>query len=103
MIKQHLQYDIEVWLPGQNNKKGNYREEGSCSNCLSYQAETLGARILRKGGKKDYVHMLNNTVIATPRTIMAILENFQQKDGSVKIPKVLWKYTGFKVIKPKKK
>jgi seryl-tRNA synthetase len=101
--KQHLQYDIELWLPGQNNKKGNYREATSCSNCLSYQAESVRGRFVRKDGKKDYIHTLNNTAIATPRVIIAILENFQQKDGSVKIPKALWKYTGFKVIKPKRK
>jgi seryl-tRNA synthetase len=100
--KQHLQHDIELWMPGQNGKKGNYREGTSCSNCLSYQAESLGARVVKKG-KKEYVHMLNNTAVATPRAIIAILENFQQKDSSVKIPKALWKYTGFKVIKPKKK
>ncbi len=50
---------------------------------------------------QEYVHMLNNTAIATSRAIVAILENFQQKDGSVIIPKALWKYTGFKIIKPK--
>ncbi len=100
--KQHLQYDIELWMPGQDNKKGRYREEGSCSNCLSYQAEVLNTKVVRKDGTKEYVHMLNNTAIATPRTIIAILENFQQKDGSVKIPKALWKYTGFKIIPSKK-
>ncbi len=100
--KQHLQYDIEVWMPGQEDGKGRYREVTSCSNCLSYQAETLNIRYLNKNGEKEYVHMLNNTAVATPRAIIAILENFQQKDGSVKIPKVLWKYTGFKIIKAKK-
>ena len=100
--KQALQYDIELWMPGQNRKKGSYREETSCSNTLTYQSEALNTRVLRKDGKKEYVHMLNNTAIATPRVIIAILENFQQKDGTVKIPKALWKYTGFKAIKPKK-
>lgn len=101
--KQALQYDIEVWLPGQNEKKGAYREATSCSNCRDYQAVTLNTKVRRKNGKVEYVHMLNNTAIATPRAIVAILENFQQKDGSIKIPKVLWKYAGFKEIKPKKK
>lgn len=102
--KQMYQYDIELWLPGQKNKTGAYREETSCSNVGNYQAVTLNTKFIRKKtGQKEYVHMLNNTAIATPRTIVAILENFQQKDGSVKIPKALWKYTGFKVIKPKKK
>ena len=101
--KQAIMYDIEAWLPGQNNKKGAYREVTSCSNCKDYQAVTLNTKFLReKTKKKEYVHMLNNTAIATPRAIVAILENFQQKDGSVKIPQVLWKYTGFKIIKPKK-
>jgi seryl-tRNA synthetase len=100
--KQSIMYDIEVWLPGQNAKKGEYREATSCSNCTLYQAVTLNTKYLNKTtGKKEYVHMLNNTGIATPRAIIAILENFQQKDGSIKIPKVLWKYTGFKEIKKK--
>ena len=100
--KQALQYDIEGWMPGQNRKKGAYRELTSCSNVLDYQSVSLNTKFLNKKGEKEYVHMLNNTAIATPRAIIAILENFQQKDGSVKIPKALWKYTGFKVIKPKK-
>ena len=99
--KQHLQYDIEGWMPGQADGKGRYRELGSCSNCLSYQAEMLGTKYANKDGEKLFVHMLNNTAI-TDRTIIAILENFQQKDGSVKIPRALWKYTGFKKIKVKK-
>jgi seryl-tRNA synthetase len=102
--KQALQYDIEAWFPGQDNKKGLYREVTSCSNCKDYQAVTLNTKYLnKKTGEKEYVHMLNNTAIATSRAIPAILENFQQKDGSIKIPKCLWKYTGFKTIKPKKK
>jgi len=101
--KQILQYDIELWMPGQKNKTGAYREETSCSNVGNYQSVTLNTKFLRgKTGEKEYVHMLNNTAIATPRAIVALLEVNQQKDGSVKIPKALWKYTGFKVIKPKK-
>ena len=99
--KQSLQYDIEAWFPGQNDKKGNYREVTSCSNCLSYQAVKTNTRYLEKGEKK-YVHMLNNTMVATSRALPALLENHQQKDGSIKIPSCLWKYTGFKIIKPKK-
>ena len=98
--KQAIMYDIEAWLPGQNKKKGAYREVTSCSNCKNYQAVTLNTRYITKDGK-EYVHMLNNTALATSRAIPAILENFQQKDGSIKIPKVLWKYTGFKEIKHK--
>jgi len=101
--KNAKQYDIEVWLPGQNNKKGAYREITSCSNCTNYQSVRLNIRYWKDEYKvKDYVHIVNNTAIATPRTVIAILENFQQRDGSVKVPKVLWNYTGFKVIKPKK-
>ena len=92
--KQSLQYDIEAWFPGQNEKKGAYREVTSCSNCLDYQAVTLNTKFLRKDGIKEYVHMLNNTAIATSRAIVAILENFQTKQGTVRIPKVLWKYMG---------
>ncbi len=100
--KQALQYDIEAWFPGQNEKKGAYREVTSCSNCLEYQAVTLNTRFVTKTGERKYVHMLNNTAIATSRVIVAILENFQTKEGTVKIPKVLWPYmNGIKEIKKK--
>ncbi len=102
--KQSIQYDIEAWFPGQNGKLGTYREVTSCSNCTNYQAVTLNTKFMRKDGEKEYVHMLNNTALATSRVIVAILENFQTKDGSVKIPKVLWPYmNGIKEIKVKKK
>jgi len=102
--KQSLQYDIEAWFPGQNKKKGNYREVTSCSNCLDYQAVTLNTKFVdNKDGKKKYVHMLNNTALTDTRPIAAILENFQTKDGTVKIPKVLWPYmNGITEIKKKK-
>lgn len=101
--KQALQYDIEAWFPGQNEKKGAYREVTSCSNCLDYQSVTLNTKYLTKDGEKKYVHMLNNTMIATARAIAAILENNQTEKGTVKIPKVLWKYmNGMKEIKNKK-
>jgi len=102
--KQALQYDIEAWFPGQNGKKGAYREVTSCSNCGNYQAVTLNTKFVRKDGTKEYVHMLNNTALATARAIVAILENFQTKKGTVKIPEVLWPYmNGVTEIKPKKK
>ncbi|MBI2669054.1 serine--tRNA ligase [Candidatus Woesearchaeota archaeon] len=100
--KQSLQYDIEAWFPGQNEKKGTYREVTSCSNCLEYQAVTLNTRFVTQDGTKGYTHILNNTAIATSRAMVAILENFQTKGGSVKIPKVLWPYMGMKEIKRKK-
>jgi seryl-tRNA synthetase len=87
-------YDIEAWLPS----IGEYKETGSNSNCTDYQARRLNVKYGKIGGKKDFVHTLNNTAIATSRTIIALLENNQMKNGSIKIPSVLWKYTGFKKI-----
>ncbi len=101
--KQALQYDIEAWFPGQNKKNGAYREVTSCSNCTDYQAVSLNTKYLDTEGKKKYVHLLNNTALATARAIAAILENFQTKEGNVKIPKTLWPYMGgVKEIKSKK-
>ncbi|MGY5872247.1 MAG: serine--tRNA ligase [Candidatus Thorarchaeota archaeon] len=83
-------YDLELWMPGQQK----YREGGSCSNCTAYQATRLNIKYrLKKGGtEKDYLHTLNSTIVANPRTIVAILEVYQQDDGSVKIPQALHKY-----------
>jgi seryl-tRNA synthetase len=88
-------YDIECWMAD-----GKFRETGSCSNCTDYQARRLNIRYREAPGKpiKGFVHTLNNTALATSRTIIAIVEQFQQKDGTVKIPKVLWKYCGFKEL-----
>ncbi|NOX71718.1 MAG: serine--tRNA ligase [Candidatus Micrarchaeota archaeon] len=88
-------YDIEVWMPAQ----GKYREMVSCSNCTDYQARKLNVKVIRNAGGREVLHTLNSTALAIPRLITAILENFQQKDGSVKIPEVLWKYTGFREIR----
>ena len=88
--------DVEAWSPRQKK----YWEAGSCSNLTDAQARRLNIKIENKG-KRYFAHTLNNTVIASPRALIAILENNQQKDGSIKIPKALWKYTGFKVIKKK--
>jgi len=87
--------DIEAWLPGQ----GRYREVSSASNTTDFQARRLNTRFRGKDGKPEYVHMLNATAFAIGRTLIAIMENYQQKDGSVKIPKVLKKYVGKKEIK----
>ncbi|MBS3140851.1 serine--tRNA ligase [Candidatus Woesearchaeota archaeon] len=95
-------YDIEAWMPGQNEGKGAYREVTSCSNCLSYQAVRLNIRVERKDGKREYLHTLNNTAIATSRAMVALIENNQREDGSIAIPKALQPYTGFKEITPKK-
>ena len=85
-------YDIEAWMPAQDG----YREVISCSNCTDYQARRLNIRYREKEGAptKGFVHTLNSTAIATGRTIVAILENFQQEDGSVVVPQVLRKYMG---------
>jgi len=82
-------YDLEVWMPAQ----GKYREMVSCSNTTDWQAYRLGIKLVRRKGMiKEYVHTLNSTAIASTRTITAILENFQEPDGVVVIPKVLRKY-----------
>lgn len=91
-------YDIEAWMPGQNR----YRETHSTSNCTDYQARGLEIKYKNEKGENHFVHTLNGTAFAIGRIIVAILENFQQKDGSVKIPKALHKYGAPKVIKLKK-
>ncbi|HTY74123.1 MAG TPA: serine--tRNA ligase [Candidatus Nanoarchaeia archaeon] len=85
-------YDIEAWMPAQ----GMYREVVSCSNCTDYQARRLGIRYREKEGAPPIgcLHTLNSTAVATGRTIVAILENYQQEDGSIVVPKVLRKYMG---------
>ncbi len=86
-------YDIEVWMPGQDDGQGKYREISSCSNCLDFQARRAGLRFRRKDKKKpEYVHTLNGSGLAVGRTFAAILENFQRPDGSVVIPEVLVPY-----------
>ncbi len=89
------QYDIEAWFPRENM----YREVISCSNCTSYQAIRLNIKYRNSKNKEEgYVHTLNSTAIATARIIRAITENYQQEDGTIKVPKVLQKYMGKKVI-----
>ena len=87
-------YDIEAWIPSQKR----YRETHSTSNCTDFQARRLNIRYKDRLNKINFVHMLNGTAFAIGRTIIAIIENYQQKDGSILIPKVLQKYTGFKKI-----
>ncbi len=91
------QWDIEAWFPRQQE----YREVTSAGNCKEFQSVALNIRYM-DGDKKVYPHILNNTMIATSRAMVAILENYQQKDGSVKIPTVLQKYCGFKKIERRK-
>lgn len=81
-------YDIEVWLPGQNT----YREISSCSVCGDFQARRMNARYRPKDGKPEFVHTLNGSGLAVGRTLIAVLENYQQADGSVIVPEVLRPY-----------
>jgi seryl-tRNA synthetase len=83
-------YDIEVWLPGQDA----YREISSCSVCGDFQARRMGARFRAKDGKPQFVHTLNGSGLAVGRTLVAVLENYQQADGSVIIPEALQPYMG---------
>jgi seryl-tRNA synthetase len=91
------QYDIEAWFPRQNA----YKEITSAGSCTDYQARRLNIKYLTGTGKR-YPHILNNTMVATSRTMVAILENYQNKDGTVTVPDALQKYTGFKTIGKKK-
>lgn len=88
-------YDIEVWLPGQNS----YREISSCSNFKDFQARRASIRFRNESKKVEYAHTLNGSALAVGRTFLAILENYQQKDGSVIVPEVLREYVGCDVIK----
>ncbi len=81
-------FDIETWMPSQNC----YRETHSCSNCTDYQSRRLNIRYRKKGGKTEFVHILNGTAFAIGRIIIAILENYQEEDGTVVVPEVLRKY-----------
>ncbi len=83
-------YDIEVWLPSQ----GKYREISSCSNCGDFQARRMNARFRNKEGKTEFVHTLNGSGLAVGRTLVAVLENYQNADGSITVPKALVSYMG---------
>ncbi|MDP2909830.1 MAG: serine--tRNA ligase [bacterium] len=88
-------FDIETWLPSENK----YRETHSTSNCADFQARRLNVRYQKKEGKTEFVHTLNGTAFAIGRILIMIMENYQQEDGSIKVPDVLQKYTGFSEIK----
>jgi seryl-tRNA synthetase len=83
-------YDLEVWLPAQ----GTYREISSCSNCESFQARRMQTRVRNAQGKTEFVHTLNGSGLAVGRTLVAVLENYQQADGSVRVPDALVPYMG---------
>jgi len=97
-LGQVKKYDIEAWVPSQNK----YRETHSSSYFFDFQTRRLNIKYRTKDGEVKFAHSLNNTGIATPRVLIQLLENNQQKDGSIKIPKVLHKYLPFKEIKRKK-
>ena len=88
-------YDLEAWMAGQNS----YREIVSCSNCIDFQARRLKIRFRdRTDEQPQYLHTLNSTLVATARTMVAIMENFQTKDGHIAVPKILQKYIGANII-----
>ena len=89
-------YDIEVWLPA----AAEFREISSCSNCEAFQARRSGIRFKPKGGKSEFVHTLNGSGLAVGRTWVAVVENYQQADGSIEIPQVLRPYMGTDRIPP---
>ncbi len=88
-------YDLEAWMPG----RGAYGEVTSCSNTTDFQARRLNVRF-RERGRTEFVHTLNGTALATSRVLIALLENYQQPDGSVRIPEALVPYTGFDRVEP---
>lgn len=90
-------FDIEAWMPGQNEGKGEYRETHSASTTTDFQARRLNVRYRTPEGPK-YVHMLNGTMFAIGRILIAIIENYQKSDGSIEVPKVLQAYVGKKSI-----
>jgi seryl-tRNA synthetase len=92
-------FDLEVWSPGENK----YLEASSCSNFLDFQARRMNIRFKRGGDKPEFVHTLNGSGLATSRLMVALLENNQNEDGSINIPKVLQSYTGFDKIYVNKK
>ena len=93
-------YDLEVWFPSQER----YREISSCSNFEAFQARRTNIRFRPKGGKPEAVHTLNGSGLAIGRTVVAILENHQQKDGTVKVPKSLQPYMyGVEYLTPPKR
>jgi len=96
-LGQVKKYDLEAWVPSQNK----YRETHSASYFYDFQTRRLNIRYKDEQGEIKYAHSLNNTLIATPRVLISILENHQERDGSIKIPKALHKYLNFKEIKPK--
>jgi seryl-tRNA synthetase len=101
----YRKWDLEAWMPGRANPPspggGEWGEVTSTSNCTDYQARRLNIRYKDGDGKNKFVHTLNGTAVAVSRGIIAILENFQREDGSVRIPPALVPYCGFDTITKK--
>ena len=93
----YRKFDIEAWMPGRGDG-GEYGEVTSTSNCTDYQARSLNIRYRDDDGKLRFVHMLNGTAVALSRAIVAIMENYQNEDGTISVPEVLRPYTGFDLI-----
>ena len=96
----YRKYDIEAWMTMKANggEQGDYGEITSCSNCTDYQARRLNIKYRKDDGSLEYVHTLNGTAVVTSRFPIVIAENFQQADGTIKVPKVLQKYCGLKKL-----
>ena len=92
---KYRMFDLEAWLPGTNR----WAETGSASDFLDWQSRRLNIKYIDTNGEKKYVYLLNNTALPTPRIFIAILENYQMKDGSIAVPEVLQKYVGKKIIR----
>jgi seryl-tRNA synthetase len=95
----YRKWDLEAWMPGRNG--GEWGEVTSTSNCTDYQARRLNIKYKDEDGKNKFLHMLNGTAVAVSRAIVALLENFQQADGTVRLPPALVPYCGFEVIRKK--
>lgn len=93
----YRKWDLEAWMPGRNG--GEWGEVTSTSNCTDFQARRLNVRFKDTDGKNKYVHMLNGTAVAVSRALVAILENYQNEDGSISVPEALVPFCGFDVIK----
>jgi len=92
------QIDLEAWMPGQNS--GEYRETHTADLMGDYQARRLRTKVKRTGGKTEFVHMVDATAFAIGRTLIALIENRQTKDGGFKVPEALWPYVPFQEVKP---
>ena len=100
-------YDLEAWMPGKpgaGDKQGAWAEVTSTSNCTDYQSRAMNTKYKKADGEKEFVYTLNGTAIAVARCLIAIMENYQNEDGSIDIPKALVPYMyGIKKIKSKQK